>query len=133
MKAVIVKGNPQYLGSDLASRYYRDIENHLSSLGFEVEYDAGEDFTRPRQDADLYVGHSRGAGRYEFMKEESKPKFLKLGTVDGVIHPVDRKWQEEVWYPGIPEHPPKEHFMYSKEQRSAVEKLVRKLYPEKQR
>ena len=128
MLAVIIKGNPKYLDNDLARNYYQDIESHLRSVGFDqVEHDAGEDFTRPRQDADLYVAHSRGVGRFDFMKESAKSKFLKFGVVEGVIHPTDKKWQEEVWYPGIESPPPKEHFLFTKEQKSAITKIASKI------
>lgn len=124
MLGVIIKGNPKYL-NESSDAYYREIEDYLRKSGVDkVEYDAGEDFTRPRQDADIYIGHSRGAGRFEFMRDQLKSRFLKFGVPDGIIHPKDLKWQEEVWYPGIDQNPPKEHFVFTNEQKSAIDSLL---------
>ena len=126
MLAVLIKGNPKFINTELAKHYYRDIENFLKSIGFKVELDAGADYTRPRQDADLYIGHSRGAGRYEFMEPKNKSKFLRFGDPDGIIDPVDRKWQKEN-PPPTDKHPPHEHFIFSEEQKNAILKKMKEL------
>jgi len=123
MLAVIIKGNPKFINTSDAKDYYADIEAHLRGLGYEVQYDTGKDYTRPRQDADLYIAHSRGAGRYDFMEEKNKKKFVKLGTLDGVIDPVDKKWQLAN-PPGGNVPPPREHFIYDEVQRATVNKMV---------
>lgn len=126
MQAIIIKGNPKFINNDLARKYYEDIKSFLESFGFKVEFNAGNDYTRPRQNADLYIGHSRGAGRYEFMDEKNKVKFLRFGDPDGIIDPVDAKWQKEN-PPPTDAHPPKEHFTFSKEQRNAIREKLNEL------
>jgi hypothetical protein len=68
-RAVIIHGNPYYINSaekDKYQRYYRDIERELKRAGYkDVVHDPGEDYTTPPK-ADLWVGHSRGAGRLRF-------------------------------------------------------------------
>lgn len=123
MLAVIIKGNPKFINTALARTYYADVEKYLKDLGYKVEFDNGADYTRPRQDADLYVAHSRGVGRYEFMEEKNKSKFIKLGSLDGAINPVDRKWQEEVWHPGIKTPPPDDHFIFTDIQKDEILKI----------
>lgn len=123
MLAVIIKGNPKFINTALAKTYYSDIEKYLKALGYKVEFDDGADYTRPRQDADLYVAHSRGVGRFEFMEERNKAKFVKLGSLDGAINPEDKKWQEEVWHPGIKTPPPHEHFIFTDIQKDAILKV----------
>jgi len=126
MLAVLIKGNPKFINTDQARNYYQEIINFLQNLGFKVEVNAGSDYTRPRQDAALYIGHSRGAGRYEFMDEKNQLKFLRFGDPDGIIDPVDRKWQAEN-PPPTNQHPPKEHFIFSKQQQDAILDKVRQL------
>lgn len=126
MIAVLIKGNPKFIHNDVARSYYNEIEDFLKSLGFKVEVNAGADYTRPRQDAALYIGHSRGAGRYEFMDSKNKKKFLRFGDPDGVIDPVDRKWQAEN-PPPTNAHPPKEHFTFSEAEKKAITDKVEEL------
>lgn len=123
MLAVIIKGNPKFINTPLAKTFYSDVEKYLKALGYKVEFDAGEDYTRPRQDADLYVAHSRGVGRYEFMEERNKSKFVKLGSLDGAINPEDRGWQEKVWHPGIKTPPPFDHFIFTDIMKDAILKV----------
>lgn len=119
MLAVIIKGNPKFIHTDIAQRYYKEIEAFLKKLGFKVEFDAGDDYTRPRQDADLYIGHSRGTSRYEFMTAENKHKFVKLGSHDGIIAADDRAWQKAN-PPGTKNTPLDSHFTFSKLQQAAI-------------
>lgn len=119
MLAVVIKGNPKFINNDTAKNYYKEIHDFLIDLGFTVNWDAGADYTRPRQDADLYIGHSRGVGRYEFMEVKNKSKFLKFGDPDGIIDPVDAKWQHDN-PPPTNAHPPKEHFTFSDDQKRAI-------------
>ena len=68
-KAVIIEGNPYYLNSESKQnyrRYYDEIKDNLHNAGYDdVVFDPGEDYTTPPS-ADLWVGHSRGAGRLRF-------------------------------------------------------------------
>lgn len=123
--AVIIKGNPKYINNAIAKKYYSDIKTYLEGKGYIVEFDAGDDYTRPRLDADIYIAHSRGCSRYEFMPKDKQKVFLKFGVPDGIIHPVDLKWVTEKWYPGTNEQPPKEHFIFLKQQKQAIDALIR--------
>lgn len=128
MLAVVVKGNPKFIKTTLAVNYYNEIAKFLKHIGYTVEFDAGKDYTRPRQDADLYIGHSRGVDRYNFMEKENKSKFLKFGALEGYIHPVDAAWQK-VTPPGTGTPPP-EHFWFTEEQKNAIIKKTAELSTE---
>lgn len=129
--AVIIKGNPKYIHNDIARLYYKDIANYLKQKDFKVQFDEGKEYTRPRIDADLYIGHSRGVDRYNHMPDRCKKVFLKFGVIGGIIHPVDLKWQKEVWYPGINQQPPKEHFEFIDQQKKAIDNLAEKILKNK--
>lgn len=130
MLAVIIKGNPKYLHSDIAKQYYKDIADYLRQKDFKVQFDAGAEYTIPRTDADLYIAHSRGVSRYDHMPAKCKKVFLKFGVPGGIIHPVDLKWQKEVWRPGIKQQPPDEHFIFIDKQKKAIDDLVEKIIKE---
>lgn len=126
LSAVIIMGNPKYLNTPIAKKYYADIETYLKQLGVnEIVYDAGEPMTCPPKGADLYIAHSRGCDRERCMSDPKIP-FVKLGDPDGVIHPADLKWHKEVikFMPGGNHTPPEEHFLFYKEQREAVRHAV---------
>lgn len=124
MKVVIVKGNPKYIKNKLAREYYFQIESFLVDNGAtEVVFDPGEDFTCPDRSADFYIGHSRGASRIRCMKTGEEWRFLQFGDPDGIMHPKDRKWHEQV-ESGSPSSPPKEHFLFIDEQKEAIRKLI---------
>lgn len=126
--AVIVKGNPKLINNPTANKYYKDIESYLRSKGVDnVEYDSGEAYTIPRLDADLFIGHSRGSSREQYLPEEKRKVFLKFGVPEGVIHPVDLKWCKEVWKKGGDQIPPKEHFILTTDQKQAIDSLLDKL------
>ncbi len=92
-----------------------------------VQFDAGDDYTLPRLDADLYIGHSRGSSRFIFMPLNKREVFLKFGVPDGIIHPIDLKWNNEQWFKGTYKQPPKEHFIFTKQQKEAIDDLVKKI------
>lgn len=124
-KAIIIKGNPKYINNDLARKYYKDIQSFLIKHGVtQVEFDNGDAYTIPILDADLYIAHSRGCSRYNFMPKEKQKVFLKLGVPDGIIDPIDLKWQNEVWFKDTDEQPPKEHFVFNSKQKESVLKLI---------
>jgi hypothetical protein len=81
--AVIVKGNPKYIKDPkikpMAERYYAEISDILRSQGYEVSFDPGLPYTQP-VDADLWVGHSRGADRLRFAPEGTRTVSLGQDT-----------------------------------------------------
>lgn len=123
LTAVIIKGNPKFIkGNSLATEYYSEIKKHLNTLGIvDIVEDAGADFTRPPK-ADLYIGHSRGVSREEFIRNPRESIFVKLGVLDGIIEPEDAAWQK-VTPPGTGT-PPRSHYTYSANQKHAVENAV---------
>lgn len=128
MYAVIIKGNPRYINNHTARQYYKDIESFLKKNGVtKVVFDSGADGTLPPTDADLYIGHSRGAGRYKYMPDDKKKVFLKFGVPDGIIDPVDLKWCNEIYVKGTVQQPPKEHFILIDEQKEAIVALIEKV------
>lgn len=128
MYAIIIKGNPRYINNSTAKQYYKDIESFLKKNGVtKVVFDSGDDGTLPPTDADLYVAHSRGVGRYQYMPEDKKKVFLKFGTPGGIIDPVDLKWHNEVYIKGANQQPPKEHFILIDEQKEAIVSLIKRI------
>lgn len=82
--AVIIKGNPKYLQDKkvklLAKEFYTEIQNILETKGYIVEFDEGKDYTKPRCDAKVWIGHSRGISRLQFAPKEIK--VIALQTLD---------------------------------------------------
>lgn len=72
-KAIIIKGNPTYIKDNAdADKFYSQIEALLKELGYDVGFDAGEPHTVPDEDADLWIGHSRGADRLRFAPSKTR-------------------------------------------------------------
>lgn len=86
-KAVIIKGNPGFIGADLtAAKFYTDLATQLRQRGYDdVTFDPGKPFTSPPK-ADLWVGHSRGADRLRFAPPGTKT--VDLGPLE---HPKSVK------------------------------------------
>lgn len=123
MKAIIVKGNPKFIQDKRAKDYYQEIKAFLVKHGVsKVGFDPGEDFTCPDKTADIYIGHSRGAGRIRCMKTGEEWRFLQFGDPDGIMHPKDREWHDNPVG-----NPPNEHFHFIEEQKEAIVKLINKL------
>ena len=134
MHAVIIKGNPKFIKTKVARDYYNDIERFLKRNGVrKVTVDPGKDQTLPDLKADFYVAHSRGVGRYPYMPEDKKPYFLKFGSLDGVIHPVDRTWQEKLEKGEDAGDIPDEHFLFFSEQQKAIVEMIGKVKAKKKR
>lgn len=128
LSAVIILGNPKYINNRHARQYYRKIEKFLKSHMVDVSFDPGNDYTCPKK-ADFYIGHSRGASRIICFKDTPQYSyFLRFGDIGGYIHPVDEKWQKEN-PPNQTEYnpPPKEHFVFTKDQKDAILKTIKKL------
>lgn len=127
MKAVIIEGNPKYIANNpLAIKYYNDIEAFLKANGVKsVMRDAGKDYTCPPK-ADIYIGHSRGAGRIRCLSQDEKYRFLRFGDPGGFIHPEDARWQA-TFKPGSDESPPDCHYEFIAEQKTAILALIRTL------
>jgi hypothetical protein len=112
----------------LAEAYYDEIATYVRQLGFTPTFDPGEEKTCPDMTAAFWIAHSRGVDRIRCIDPKDQWRFLKFGDPDGVIHPVDAKWQTTVADQRTStRQPPKEHFEFTKEQRRTIDKLVSKL------
>lgn len=86
-RAILITGNPKYIeGNPQAAKFYSKVEKVLSQAGYDVVRNAGEPYTQP-DEADLWVGHSRGADRLRFAGPGTKT--VALGVSDGLAHPKD--------------------------------------------
>lgn len=136
--ATLITGNPRFIdGNDEAEKYYQDIEKYLVDWGYEVARDPGENFTCPPK-SDLYVGHSRGAGRYRCVANnpDLQWRFLKFGDLDGYIHPKDAQFQkanQHLFGTSRAPTPPKEHYEFTKEQKRAIDTVSEKVFANKRR
>lgn len=132
LHAVIIKGNPKYITSQIAKKYYEEIKDYLISLGVDkVTFDNGAAFSTPDLKADLYIGHSRGCDRREWLPPAKQKVFLMFGVPDGIVHPKDKKHIEAYFDLPVKERkdfvPLDEHFEFIDEQKEAIEKLVKKI------
>lgn len=135
--AVIIKGNPIYIkGNPHAASFYRELADFLRSEGYKVKLDAGEPFTSPPK-ADLWVGHSRGVDRLRFAPKGTIT--VALGTLDGIMHPVDENYQRNIEklisHFGSREKmrslleklaPPKEHYILTSEMKRAIKSMKKR-------
>lgn len=105
LKAIIIKGNPKYInGSDIANQFYDDLKELVTHFGFLVSFDKGEPYTSPSEEADLWIGHSRGADRLSYA-----PSHIETIFVDQF-----QDWQADGPLPEG-ELPPKEHYEITEE------------------
>jgi hypothetical protein len=116
--AVIIKGNPKYIDSQMANDFYNEISQYLEDKGCSVKFDAGEPYTEPPK-ADIWIGHSRGADRLRFAPENTIT--INIGNDDGIFHPKDNVDDD------LP--PNKYHFVFTnnmkKELDDAIEKVLK--------
>ena len=82
-RAVVIKGNPMYVGPngiqrELADKFYSDIESILRNAGYtEVEFVEPDGSDIP--EADLWIGHSKGEGMLIAAENNNKvPSGTKL-------------------------------------------------------
>ena len=109
--AIIVKGNPEYIsGNELANSFYNEIKSFVEDLGFEANFFEGGPEEKP-PGADLIIAHSLGVENLQFAPSYSRS--IKLGTIDGIYHPLDNVHDED--------DPPNEyHFKLTDEMKSTI-------------
>jgi hypothetical protein len=88
VKAVIIKGNPKKNPPNKGT-LYPALQELLEEQGYEVEYDAGEEFTVPDVNADVWIGHSRGADRLRFAPEGVTTIAIGSNLPEAINHPND--------------------------------------------
>lgn len=82
--AIIIKGNPKFLeGNKLAAPFYDKLKRRLEKQGYEVKFDAGLDKTLPDTSASLWVGHSRGTGRFKYAPKGIQTLEIKTNAYAG--------------------------------------------------
>ena len=83
--AVIIKGNPKYLdqNKDISDKFYNNIAARLESKGYRVEFDAGEAYTTPNENASVWIAHSRGSSRLQFAPKNVKAFEVKTKSYEG--------------------------------------------------
>ncbi len=87
--AVIVKGNPKFIsGNPKAEEFYSALQTALQNAGYSTGFDPGEAHTAPPA-ADLWVGHSRGAGRLRFAPKTTRTLALGSNLPGAINHPDD--------------------------------------------
>jgi hypothetical protein len=123
ISAVLIKGNPRFVKTDLAMAYYNEIVEYMEALGVKVTEDPGADYTCPPR-ADFYVAHSRGCGRMRCFEDapDERATFIMFGDPDGICHPKDRAWFDA----GAKGIPPDEHFVFTDEQKNAISEMVKR-------
>ena len=83
--AVIIKGNPDRMSETtkkLADKFYMSMKKRLELQGFDVEFDDGLEYTVPREDAAVWLGFSRGAGRLQFAPSGVKTYEIRSRNFD---------------------------------------------------
>ena len=106
--AVIIKGNPEYVeGKDKkrADRFYKKTQKFLKREGYESKLDPGAPFTVP-EDADLWIGHSRGSDRLRFAPKGTKTIAVGAPSKGAINHRKDK--------PAVGKKPVKAHYKLSK-------------------
>uniref|UniRef100_A0AB39CCZ9 Uncharacterized protein n=1 Tax=Pseudomonas phage RVTF4 TaxID=3236931 RepID=A0AB39CCZ9_9VIRU len=127
MKAILVMGNPTYIGTPVAKKYYADIIKFVQKLGVDITTDPGAEYTCPPR-ADFYIAHSKGCDRQRCAISRGQVKdFLMFGDAEGYIHPVDLEWQRNNPPTGQYNPPPNEHFLFTPEQQRAIVEKVEEL------
>lgn len=131
LMACIITGNPMYIsGNELAINYYKELDMFLIKHGCKhVTFDPGTPHTSPPEAA-IYIGHGRGCARKQFMVPEKQRRFVSLGDLNGIMHPIDRQWQIEnqslFGTPNAPKPPP-EHYIFTEEQQLEILKMITRI------
>jgi superfamily II DNA or RNA helicase len=88
--AVIIRGNPKHFPADgSADRFYRELADHVTSMGYRTSFDDGLPQTDPPP-ADAWIGHSRGAGRFDYALPNQLAIPMGSHRKGSINHPEDR-------------------------------------------
>lgn len=109
--AIIIKGNPKFVkGNPAADKFYNGIASLLRKNNYTVNFDQGLPKTMPPK-ADLWIGHSSGADRFQYAPKDQKK--IGLGVIGGINHPMDRAMQSG-------DVPDVFHYILTKEMRDQI-------------
>ncbi len=124
VKVVVIKGSPKFGKIELSEKYYAEVTSFLKDLGCEVIVRDVSEMYAWEADAKLYVAHGRASRlAAEHNATASDVPFLEFGSLNGIIHPIDKAWQEGSRQ-GLP---PDEHFEFIPEQKEVLGRLVHDL------
>lgn len=118
LRAVLLKGNPRFVKTDLALEYYNDITQFVEDLGVTVTDDP-EDL----DNADIIIAHGKAVTR---LGDTGAKPVVRLGHPDGVCHPKDYDWQCN----GQKGIPPDEHLILTADQKLAMQVQIDSLKQE---
>lgn len=107
--AVIIKGNPKY-DNEQSQRFYERLADLLKEQGYSVKFDAGKSYTLPEK-ADVYIGHSRGADRLQYVTGVKIP--VGTASKEAVNHPKDNALEGGI-------KPNRYHYTLNKEMKQEV-------------
>lgn len=116
--AIIIKGNPKFIKNN---DFYQEIADYLTSKGFSVEFDNGEEYTIPPK-ADIWIGHSRGADRLKYAPKETKTIAFGSKLPNAINHPKD---DVETSFHTISKSPPEYHFVFTDEMKKAIDQSTK--------
>lgn len=130
LKVILVAANPRFVKTDRANAYYDEIVSFVNSMGAEVTVDQTvPDFNDTLKIGDLYIVHGKQVDRLAKLPSDSiDTPIVILGHPDGVIHPTDLDWQLN----GSRGVPPNEHFIFTADQKLAIQAKVDELNRERQ-
>jgi hypothetical protein len=112
LRAVLLKGGPRFVKTDLALEYYNDITQFVEDLGVSVTDDP-----EAIDEADIIIAHGKAVPR---LGDTGIKPVVRLGHPDGVCHPRDYDWQCN----GQKGIPPDEHLILSADQKLALQEKV---------
>jgi DNA-directed RNA polymerase beta subunit/predicted GNAT family acetyltransferase len=126
LTAVIIKGNPKFvLNNPQADRFYKEIKTYLEDKGFSVEMNDGKAYTAPDQ-ADLWIGHSRGVDRLRFATGMTKTLMFGSGEKGAINHPQDgvSTLDDSAYTPDTYPTPNQYHFAFTEEMKRAIDRVA---------
>jgi hypothetical protein len=122
--AIIIKGNPNRKQPKTPGNLYPKLKKYLQDQGFQVEFDEGKPHTTPNINAQLWIGHSRGAGRLKFAPKHIITISIGSSLPHSINHPDDKTNIKPDEYDKLPNHIIKAHNSWHN---SFKEKLDRKI------
>ena len=122
--AIIIKGNPNRKQPKSPGNLYPKLKKYLQEKGFQVEFDEGKPHTTPNINAQLWIGHSRGAGRLKFAPKHIITISIGSSLPNSINHPNDKTNIKPDEYDNLPNHIIKAHNSWHN---SFKEKLDRKI------
>lgn len=122
--AIIIKGNPNRKRPPKPGNLYQKIKKYLQQKGFEVQYDQGKPHTTPNTNAQLWIGHSRGAGRLKFAPKYIKTIAIGSSLPNSINHPKDKTNIKPNEYDNLPDHVIQAHNNWHPSFKDKLDKII---------